>query len=82
MKTHIWKTSQGGVFHHTGMELEPKGGNAIEVATLGSCEFMEVAEGQECKKPEKPQTLAFYMYKAPRLGRTATGCNRLAMARH
>lgn len=34
------------------------------VATLGSCEFLEVADGQACKKPNKPQTLAFYMYKA------------------
>ena len=40
---------------------------AIEVATLGSCEFLEVADGQACKKPNKPQTLAFYMYKATRL---------------
>lgn len=43
--------------------------SAIEVATLGSCEFMEVADGQACKKPNKPQTLAFYMYKATRLRR-------------
>jgi len=34
------------------------------VATLGSCEFMEVADGESCKKPDKPQSLAFYMYKA------------------
>ena len=35
-----------------------------QVATLGSCEFMEVADGQGCKKPNEPQALAFYMYKA------------------
>ena len=25
---------------------------------------MEVADGESCKKPDKPQSLAFYMYKA------------------
>ena len=39
-------------------------GTDTKVATLGSCEFMEVADGESCKKPDKPQSLAFYMYKA------------------
>ena len=39
-------------------------GTDTKVATLGSCKFMEVADGETCKKPDKPQSLAFYMYKA------------------
>ena len=63
----MWRTQFSGAQLNTA---------AIEVATLGSCEFMEVADGQACKKPNKPQTLAFYMYKATRLRR------RLYLSRH